>query len=433
MKKQTKYINQPSLFEDEEKKQAIAGLKIALISRHFAFSIAELKKYSSILNWDNLMRNESIEWVAECLDSLQEKIDWTEVWKLKNIKLDLDFFKKYRSKISFSSIHYSKNIIWSEELITKYGDQFDWSRYLITKPELAKIENLRRFQHKLDWRIISRALPIRFTSEILEEFHENWDWHFLSSNSNLPVSLEFIEKYKANIDFDELSLNKASLPVIIEYPDLELWNWNLIIINKGLIYNEKIFDFIFYHYEKYCYRFLSSFRASIFTTLNFFLRRVFLGSPHEQIFFLNNRFLESFPWKDFCARCKTKVDMQFIEMHKDKLDFTEKAFIERNRGVITNTFINSNLHRFNPDSSAFCRLDISVEIVNKISDKLDWRCLSGNEKMDWSWDFLKANFDNFNLFILAQNQGLYEKLIRTILTKKEIISFLENHTLNHGC
>ena len=116
-----------SLFEKEEKETALNQLRVDLISRFYPFSKDEVLKFKSILNFDryHLMNNDSIIWDSEILEKLDNKIDWSAIWKIKNIKLDVAFFKKYEAKIEFSSIHLSKNIEWTNNLLTEYGDRFD--------------------------------------------------------------------------------------------------------------------------------------------------------------------------------------------------------------------------------------------------------------------------------------------------------------------
>ena len=92
-----------SLFEKEEKEIALNQLKLDLISRFYPFSKDEILQYKSILNFDryHLMNNDSVKCDIELLDKVDEKIDWSALWKIKNIKFDLAFFKKYESKIKF--------------------------------------------------------------------------------------------------------------------------------------------------------------------------------------------------------------------------------------------------------------------------------------------------------------------------------------------
>jgi hypothetical protein len=72
-----------SLFEKEEKETALNQLRVDLLSRFYPFSNDEVIKYKSILNFDryHLMNNDSIIWDTEMLESLDDKIDWSAIWK----------------------------------------------------------------------------------------------------------------------------------------------------------------------------------------------------------------------------------------------------------------------------------------------------------------------------------------------------------------
>ena len=142
-----------SLFEKEEKEAALNQLKVDLISNFYPFTKDEVLKYKSVLNFGkyHLMNNDLVHWDNELLESLKDKIDWTAIWKIKNINLDFEFFKKYEMLIDFNSIYWSKNLKWTDDLLRMFGDKFDWSTSLITKEPLSTIDNLRRFNDKLDW------------------------------------------------------------------------------------------------------------------------------------------------------------------------------------------------------------------------------------------------------------------------------------------
>jgi len=417
-----------SLFEKEEKETALNQLRVDLLSRFYPFSNDEVIKYKSILNFDryHLMNNDSIIWDTEMLESLDDKIDWSAIWKIKNIKIDLSFFKKYEAKIEFSSIHLSKNIEWTDDLLTEYGDRFDWSKWLITKEPLSTIENLRRYADKLDWSSVSQRINIEFTEEILEEFSDKWDWKKLSANKNLPLSVEFIQKHIERIDFDVLSQNPKALDLIYKYPTSKKWNWDRVILNPAIIYSKESFDFIFSHYKSYH-------ESKEFTNpilkkmaLPSFLFRVFFRQQNDISYFLQDDFIKYLPWENLCKFCNTKLALEFIDKHKDKLNFKESEFIRNHRDIISKEFIESNIDLFNPTHYSFYYLPLTIELLNKLNDKINWNNLSSCEKLDWNWEFIDTHFDKFNFFRLSENKGIYDKLIINELGKNGVVEFLNN-------
>lgn len=421
-----------SLFEKEEKETALNQLKVDLISSFYPFSKEEVLKYKSVLNFDryHLMNNEFIEWDIVLIDDLIDKIDWTAVWKIKNINLDYEFFKKYDNLIDYSSIHLSKNIKWTENLLEDFGDKFDWSKWLITKEPLTTIENLRRFKDKLDWSIVSQRIKIEFSENDIDEFSEKWDWKKLSSNKNLPITVEFIQKHIDQLDFDELSQNPQSIALIYKYPTSKRWNWHKVILNPAIVYNKEIFNFIFNNYKK-------QFEAKEFTNpvlkiraLYSFLFRVFLGQQNDISYFISDEFIMLLPWENLCKFSKIKLTIDFIERYKDKLNFKESNFIRNHRDILSTEFIEANSDLFDSEHYSFYDLPINIKILNKYDGKINWSYLSSSAKLDWSWEFIELNFNKFNFSRLSENKGIYETLINEKLTKQDIFDFLDKVKIN---
>jgi hypothetical protein len=417
-----------SLFEKEEKETDLNQLKVDLISRFYPFSKEEVLHYKDVLNFDrhHLMQNDMIDWNKEQIEILTNKIDWTAIWKIKNISLDYEFFRKYDSKICYKTIHYSQNIKWSDNLLAEFGHKFDWSDWLITKEPLSTIDNLRRFKDKLDWFFVSKRIKIKFNENVIEEFSDNWNWKMLSSNKNLPVTVEFIKKYIDQLDFDALSQNPQSLDLIFKYPTSKKWNWEKVILNPAIVYTKETFDFIFHNYKK-------QFEAKEFTNpilkksaLHSFLFHVFTRQYNELSFFLSAPFIKYMPWKQLCQICKIKLPLEFIEEHKYKLDFNQTEFTRIHKEILNINFIIDNKELFNFEHYSFYYLPLSIDLLNTDYDKINWPSLSSCEKLDWSWEFIEENFDKFNLYRLSQNKGIYEKLIIDKLTKQDIFVFLDN-------
>lgn len=420
-----------SLFEKEEKENALNQIKINLISLFYPLTKDEILRYKSIPNFDvsYLMKNISVKWDSELLDKVEDKIDWSGFWRLKNLKFDLAFFKKYESKIEFRSIYLSKNIEWSNDLLSEYGDRFDWSEWLITKEPLSTIDNLRRFNDKLDWRKVSERINIEFSENIIEEFAEKWDWKKLSSNRNLPLSVEFIQKHIDQLDFDALSENPKSLELIYKYPTSKKWNWEKVVLNPAISYNKDSFDFIFSHYKRQYES--KEFENPLMKKMAFrsFLFRIFSRQLNDVSYFIREDFIKYLPWGNLCKFCHTKLTLEFIEKHKEKLNFKESAFISKHRDIISKEFIESNIDLFNPTDYSFYYLPLTIKLLNKLNDKIKWNSLSSCEKLDWTWEYIETHYDKLNFFRLSENKGIFEKLIIDKLTRQEIFDFLEQELL----
>jgi hypothetical protein len=421
-----------SLFEKEEKETAINQIKVNLISRYFPLEKDEVLKYKAILNFDryHLLSNEYIKWDNEQLESLSDKIDWTAIWKIKNIILDFEFFEKYEKKIDFSTIHNSNSIIWTNKLLAQFGDKFNWSKTLILKEPLSTIDNLRRFQDKIDWSLVSQRININFSESAIEEFTEKWDWKKLSLNENLPISVDFIQKHIDQLDFDALSENPKCIELIYKYPTSKKWNWNKVILNSAIKYDKFSFEFLFGHFKKqnegnaYSNSYLKLFALELFLSLVF-------SKPRNDIrYFLNDNFEKKLPWKNIYKFCNTNFSLEFIEKNKDKLNFKEHNFIQIHRDIINIDFIKNNVNLFDPSHYSFYYLPLSIELINQFIDKVNWHSLSGCNRLDWNWDFINLHFDKFNFLQLSRNKGIYDKLIANNQSRSEVINFLNNQLAN---
>lgn len=423
-----------SLFEKEEKEMEINQLKVDLISRFYPFSKEEVIKYQSILNfgYSHLMSNASITWNTEMIDQLIDKVEWSAIHKIQGINFDLSFFSRYESYIDFNTIHFSKNIIWSEDLIKAYGDKFDWSKSFITKEPLNTIENLRRFKDQFDWELVSERINIDFDEDVLKEFADKWDWKKLSSNINLPLTVEFIQKHKDKLDFNVLSRNPVSLDLIYKYPASKKWDWHNVIINPGITYDRAIFNFVFSQFTTYLENNGYKHPAIKKMPLGYFLFVLFSRQRNDISFFLKEEFLKYMPWENFCKYCNTKLSLDFIEKNKGKINFKEREFIRCQKEVISNEFIFENLELFNPDHYSFYCLPLSIEILNKLESKINWRWLSSCEKLDWNWNFIDKYHYELNFYRLSENKGIYEQLIKGKLPDKEILGFLEEELKKKG-
>jgi len=415
-----------SLFEKEEKETALRQLKIDLISRFYPFAKDEVIKYKSVLNFDryHLMNNELVEWDNDLIESIKEKIDWSALWKIKKISLDVIFFRKHEASIDFPSIRYTNSIVWSEELLNEFGDKFDWSEWLITKEPLSTVANLRRFNYKLNWSYVSERINIPFTDEVMEEFKDRWDWEKLSKNKNLPFSVEFVQKYIRKIDFDAASENPACLPLIYQYPRFKKWNWNKVVMNPAVVYSKETFKLIYSYYRKQFEEKEKLHRIFKESTFRTFLARVFFFQLNDGRYFLREPFIKYLPWERLSLNCRIKLDFDFIEKYKEKINFKQAQFTSMHRDVITTEFISQNPTLFDSEHYSFYYLPLTTDLLEQF-EKITWNNLSSCQKLNWSWEFIEHHYDRLNFFRLSENRGVYTTLIEPML-KSEIFSVLDH-------
>jgi len=425
---------QTNIFQKEIEESWLNDLKIDLISHYFPFTKEQILHYRSMLNLDrdHLMDNNLIEWDNDLLDNLYDQLDWSAIWKINNITIDLDFFEKYESQIEFNSIHLSRNIEWSNNLLNEYGERINWSKCWRLPAILLSIENLKRFQDKLDWDILSERINIDFSDEVLQEFSDKWNWEKLSSNINLPLSIDFIKKYFNKLDFSSLSQNPKCLDIILKYPSSKQWNWNKVIINPGITYNKESFELIFTHFKNEYEKEKSQIILKKEPALNAFLKEVLFWHHNDLSYFFSEEFIECFPKKCWCRNWKTKLSLELIEKYKDRLNFDDVSFLNMHEDIITKEFVEDNINLFNLKSYSFyAYLPVTIELLRKFEDKISKIYLAYCRKLDWTWDYIAEKFDISNSYALSRNKGIYDRLIKNNLSEEEILEFLDS-ALNKG-
>jgi hypothetical protein len=78
------------------------------------------------------------------------------------------------------------------------------------------VDLIKRFSDRWDWKILTEFEPIEWNDEVISELHEYLDWSTISLKKTIHWSYEFIDKYKKQIDWSTLSAN-PSLNLNIEF------------------------------------------------------------------------------------------------------------------------------------------------------------------------------------------------------------------------
>jgi hypothetical protein len=409
------------------KEETLHQLKIDLISTFFSLTDKDLLHFKEVLNFDDytLMKNKNINWNIKLIKATADKLVIGELWKLKNINIDISFFDEFDDIINYSNIQLSHNILWDKQIVDKYGEKFNWETYLINRENLCNIENIRRFKDKFDWSFVSRMLKYPIDNTFIDEFKDYLDWSKLSLNENLPISLEFLEKYKDKLDFENLSRNPKCIDIILKYPKSKRWNWNNVIINSGLNYNDENFKLVFHYYSK---KFPWNSNVNpiyLKIIIHNFLKRIFHFPFTEKEYFLSDKFVEYMPW-DVFSKSNAKVNRDFFDRYKSKIDFKENKFLKLNGHLIDRDFISKNINLFNLKSYGFYYLDIDNAIIENNKNEITWLWVASCKNLDWSWDFISDNYENLNFYRLAENENVYNSLITSKLSDDEIYYFLEN-------
>jgi hypothetical protein len=415
-----------SLFEEEEKETAINQLKVELIARFYPLTNDEVIKYKEVLfnNESHIVWNKLIHWDYDLIEVLKDKLDWDSIWRFPNIKFDLNFFKKYEDRINFKSITSSNSIEWSDEFVAAYGDKFEVDERNILSKALSNINFVRIHKDVIDWCKSSRYLNFGFTDSSMNEFENYIDWDSFSNNPNLPLTFEFLQKYKDKWNYNSLSWNPASLPLIFEFPTMIDWNWDLVIVNRGLKYNQDNFNFIFKHYsDKHQLKNFENPKYKNYA-IYYFLHRLVQMNRDISSFF-NDNYLKFMSFDLLSSKEQLNLNLDFITKYKDKLNFKDRNLIRNISEIVTEDFIIMNIEKFDLNTRYIYNLPISRDFIFYYIKDIDWRVLSRSRKLDWNWDFLNEHWDKFHTTALSENIGIYEKLINQTMSKSDIINFLD--------
>jgi hypothetical protein len=396
-----------NLFSEQGRLLEIQEFKTNLVSRFRPMNAQDVLQGRDSLNFDryHLMLNESIEWNLDLLEKVNDLLDWTAIGKLRNIRFDAQFFNQFGFGINIRQIQNSSLIVDFEDFLVRYSEKIDWENAFPWNRDFDRLPYLRRFKGKANWGHISRWANF-LTDEIIEEFEESWDWEKLSSNPALPVSISFLERYGDRLSFPNLSANPACISLIQQYPDSR-WSWGHVVANPAVVYTDDVFDFYFEHFKRHLT--LASVQAS--NPLLFFLSSIALRQQNNMSYFFSTKFRNIFPWDVLCQNGRTEMELTDIERLKDKLTFTERAFVRAQASVFTTEFIIRNQELFNWQGTEMSALPLTRQLVESHRNEIDWNSLSNCTRLDWTWDFIDENWERLNPFLLSQNRGVYESLV----------------------
>jgi len=396
----------------ENDKKFYKPLLVNLYSRFYPFTLEEVLRYKKILNFETsyLLSNENIKFDLESIESIDMPLLWSGLYKVKNISIGIDFIKRNYNKIKFENLSIHDNIIWTIELVDFLDDKIDWRKsYILRKFDTNLIFYvLEKHKNILDWKWISRYFDIVKDIHIIEQYIEFWNWSDLSANTNLVIDLNFLTKYKDRLDWDNLSNNELSFEMILKYPESKRWNWLKVITNSAIVYDSKIFDFLFKYFSNYLLNSTSAIPFIKSKPIYAFLFRVFHAQNNDISYFLTkDEYIKLIPWEYASKNGNLKLSNQQISDHKDKLDFNDQYFWKKHKELFTEEFIIQHVDLFDLNNMFFYDLPITNKFINLYKDKININHLSRNESFNWTVDFIEENKNELHFYILSRNIKVY--------------------------
>ena len=111
--------------------------------------------------------------------------------------LSNEFMQKIMNEEAWKEL--SNDFNWSETLLEKYQDKVDWYEISRNRNILWTIPMIQKFKNRINWDTFSEYFgKIErevVTENIIETFKDKWNWNELSQNSNVSLSFELLDKY----------------------------------------------------------------------------------------------------------------------------------------------------------------------------------------------------------------------------------------------
>lgn len=120
--------------------------------------------------------------------------------------LSNEFMQKIMNEEAWKKL--SNDFNWSETLLEKYQDKVDWNEISRNRNILWTIPMIQKFKNRINWDTFSEYFDKiegeMVTENIIETFKDKWNWHELSQNSNVSLSFELLDKYADLWDWEEV-------------------------------------------------------------------------------------------------------------------------------------------------------------------------------------------------------------------------------------
>lgn len=120
--------------------------------------------------------------------------------------LSNEFMQKIMNEEAWKKL--SNDFNWSETLLEKYQDKVDWYEISRNRNILWTIPMIQKFKNRINWDTFSEYFDKiegeMVTENIIETFKDKWNWHELSQNSNVNLSFELLDKFADLWDWEEV-------------------------------------------------------------------------------------------------------------------------------------------------------------------------------------------------------------------------------------
>lgn len=220
---------------------------IQIISKYYPLNDQLLSKFNSYWIWEEVQKNEYIEWNNELIDKHQGNINYFSMYytkiENKNIIPKRITYNKENFIIKKSKILNNNNINWSYNFIEAYYNFWDWSELSNNKKINWTVEIIEKYIDKWNWENLSKNETLCWSETFINNFKNKWNWNNLSSNTGILWNEKLISRYKNLLNFNNLSYNSS-----VEWNEsllknfTELFNCMGLSKNKNFPWTKKLID-----------------------------------------------------------------------------------------------------------------------------------------------------------------------------------------------
>ena len=115
--------------------------------------------------------------------------------------LSNDFMQRIADEGAWKEL--SNELCWTEALLEKYQDKIDWQEVSKNRNILWTVPMLQKFKHRINWNLLSRYADEKVLREnVIEIFKEKWDWGELSGNE--CINNQLLEKFADKWDWESV-------------------------------------------------------------------------------------------------------------------------------------------------------------------------------------------------------------------------------------
>ncbi len=222
------------------------------ISHHFGFTQLQLRKYSSIINWNAVVQNCNVKWDTKIIDEFSKCIfegdaiipafnmnmalPWSikfieryeDLWewellaqnplvmgnpKIRNHFLPYlnQYLEAYRERMEKRYTYFVKHGHEYKNDLKSNLDNFQYHKELqFQQPnEISKAKDI-------DWNLLSQNLLLPWSAELIEKHIDNWNWSALSMNPSIDWDFDLIKYFEQEIDWNVKVIEKYGITLSSE-------------------------------------------------------------------------------------------------------------------------------------------------------------------------------------------------------------------------